>query len=189
MRDRTTIRFLETPVGRLRLAAVDGRLAECGWADPDEMVPATSAAGAANHTVLERAAAQLEAYFAGARRDFDLPLARPTTVHAGKVRAAMQAIPFGGAASYGDLARAIDGVARAVGQACRHNPLAIIVPCHRVLGGGRGLGGFAGSTDPDGPELARKRWLLAHERRVAGENLPLWSAGSERAAAPATQPG
>ncbi|MEQ9814689.1 MAG: methylated-DNA--[protein]-cysteine S-methyltransferase [Azospirillaceae bacterium] len=180
---RTTIRFLDTPVGRMRLAAMDGRLAECGWAEADEVIPAASVSDAANHAVLERAATQLEAYFAGGRRDFDLPLARPATLHAGKVRAAMQAIPYGGAASYGDLARAIDGVARAVGQACRHNPLAIIVPCHRVLGSGRGLGGFAGSTDPGGPELARKRWLLAHERRVAGESLPLWSAGRDGAGA------
>ncbi|HEX8453344.1 MAG TPA: methylated-DNA--[protein]-cysteine S-methyltransferase [Longimicrobium sp.] len=112
-------------------------------------------------------AKQLREYFAGARRDFDLPLAAEGTDFQQRVWQALRAIPFGRTCSYRDVAVAI-GVPRgsqAVGQANRHNPIPIVVPCHRVLDAKGGIGGFMGAG-PDGPGSAIKRWLLAHERSL-----------------------
>lgn len=113
--------------------------------------------------VLREAARQLAAYFDGELTVFDLPLTRAPTQHAGAVRQAMLDIPYGGTGSYGGIAQAYGGSPRSVGNACRNNKIAIIVPCHRVLGAGGRIGGFSGSSDPNGPALNRKRWLLAHE--------------------------
>ena len=108
--------------------------------------------------LLARAVAQLTAYFSGDFKGFDVPLVAPETPFQGRVRAAMQAIPFGETRSYGEIAHAIGGVPRAVGQACGRNPVPIIVPCHRVLAAGGSIGGFSGG---DGRPTKRK--LLAHE--------------------------
>lgn len=108
--------------------------------------------------MLARAAAQLAAYFEGDAAGFDLPLVAPQTPFQGRVRAAMLAIAFGETRSYGEIANAIGGAPRAVGQACGRNPVPIIVPCHRVLAAGGSLGGFSGG---DGRPTKRK--LLAHE--------------------------
>jgi methylated-DNA-[protein]-cysteine S-methyltransferase len=108
--------------------------------------------------LLARAIAQLAAYFEGSTAQFDLPLVAPQSPFQGKVRAAMLAIPFGQTRSYGDIAKAIGGVPRAVGQACGRNPIPIIVPYHRVLAAGGAIGGFSGG---DGQPTKRK--LLAHE--------------------------
>lgn len=92
---------------------------------------------------------------------FDLPLADTATGFQRRVRAALMAIPPGETRTYGELAEGLNSVARAVGGACRNNPLPIVVPCHRVLARG-GAGGFMGETD--GPKLAIKHWLLRHEQ-------------------------
>ncbi|MCU0802527.1 MAG: methylated-DNA--[protein]-cysteine S-methyltransferase [Rhodobacteraceae bacterium] len=103
---------------------------------------------------------QLTAYFAGRRDSFSLPLALPRTAFAAQVRAALLAIPFGRTQSYGAVAAAlgVPRAARAVGRANGANPLAILVPCHRLLGPKGQLTGYAGG-------LWRKEWLLAHEGR------------------------
>ncbi len=111
--------------------------------------------------VLRAARAQLEAYFADPRVDFDLPLAMPGTAHQQKVWRALQRIPPGQVRTYGELARELNSGPRAVGNACRTNPIAIIVPCHRVVGA-NDVGGYMGSRT--GVGLDMKRWLLAHER-------------------------
>lgn len=111
--------------------------------------------------VTRAARAQLEAYFADPRVGFDLPLALPGTPHQQKVWRALQRIPPGEVRTYGDLARELNSAPRAVGNACRANPIAIIVPCHRVVGASD-LGGYMGSRT--GVGLNMKRWLLAHER-------------------------
>ncbi|MCB9736625.1 MAG: methylated-DNA--[protein]-cysteine S-methyltransferase [Deltaproteobacteria bacterium] len=104
---------------------------------------------------------QLAAYFAGERATFDLgPLAPEGTAFQRRVWEALRAIPPGETRAYGELARALGlpaGAARAVGAANGRNPLSIIVPCHRVVGADGALTGYAGG-------LARKRWLLDHER-------------------------
>ena len=102
--------------------------------------------------------AQLEAYFAGALREFDLPLAAEGTPFQQRVWRALCEIPYGETISYGELARRIGQptASRAVGLANGQNPIAIVVPCHRVIGANGSLTGYGGG-------LERKRWLLAHE--------------------------
>ena len=104
--------------------------------------------------------AQLAAYF----RDADTPLMVPVmlagTTFQQRVWAALQAIPLGTVLTYGELAEQLGTAARAVGAACRTNPLPILIPCHRVVGR-QGLGGYAGTVTGD--PLAIKRWLLRHE--------------------------
>ena len=103
---------------------------------------------------------QLQAYFAGELRDFELPLAAQGTPFQQGVWRALRDIPYGETISYGELARRIaqPAAARAVGLANGRNPIAIVVPCHRVIGANGSLTGYGGG-------LARKRWLLAHESR------------------------
>ena len=104
--------------------------------------------------------AQLRTYFQQPRFRFSLPLRPLGTAFQQRVWEALRAIPSGSVCSYGALAQRLHTSARAIGGACRANPLPVIVPCHRVVGR-TGIGGFAGCTD--GPELLRKRWLLQHE--------------------------
>ncbi len=103
---------------------------------------------------------QLAHYFADGHGTFDLPLTLKGTEFQRRVWALMRAIPPGETRTYGSIANELGSAARAVGQACRANPLPIIVPCHRVVAA-QGLGGFAGDTS--GRKLEVKRWLLRHE--------------------------
>lgn len=93
--------------------------------------------------------AQLSEYFAGKRRSFELPIKYAGTPFQKDVWAGLCAIPYGQTSTYGELARSIarPGAFRAVGQACHNNPIAIIIPCHRVLGSSGALTGFAGGID------------------------------------------
>ncbi len=111
---------------------------------------------------LARAVRQLEEYFRGERREFELSLAPAGTDFQKRVWAELKKIPFGRRATYGRLAAALGkpGAARAVGGANHLNPIAIIIPCHRVIGAGADLRGYGGG-------LWRKRWLLDHERSAA----------------------
>jgi len=109
--------------------------------------------------VLVAARRQLEEYFAGQRRHFDLPLAPRGTAFQREVWQALTAIPYGATTSYGALAASLGrpSASRAVGAANGRNPLGIIVPCHRVIGSAGALTGYAGG-------LERKQALLALER-------------------------
>lgn len=110
-----------------------------------------------------RIAEQLREYFSGARREFDLPLRPGGTEFQRTVWAALGTIPFGGTVSYAELGEWVGTRnARSVGQANARNPIPLILPCHRVLTAGGGLGGFMGQG-PDGEGAAIKRWLLRHE--------------------------
>jgi methylated-DNA-[protein]-cysteine S-methyltransferase len=106
--------------------------------------------------------AQLRAYFSNPRHVFDLPLAVHGSAYQERVWRALRRIPAGRVLSYGQLAGKLASGARAVGSACRANPVPIVVPCHRVISADGGLGGFMGSQAPT--QLAIKQWLLAHER-------------------------
>ena len=108
--------------------------------------------------LLQEAARQLRDYFDGTRRDFDLPLNPQGTDFQQAVWREMLAIPYGRTRSYGDLAQATGGVARAVGTACGANPIPIFIPCHRVLAADRQLGGFSG-----GKGAETKAFLLTLE--------------------------
>jgi methylated-DNA-[protein]-cysteine S-methyltransferase len=113
-----------------------------------------------------RVAGQLRDYFAGRRRDFDLPLAPEGTEFRRRVWDALRRIPFGETRTYGQVAEMVEcRAARAIGQANRNNPLPIVIPCHRVLAS-NGIGGYAGEGG-EGKSIDRKRWLLRHEG-VAG---------------------
>ena len=103
---------------------------------------------------------QLEAYFRDPRHPFAVPLAPVGTAFQQKVWKGLQSIPPGMVLTYGELARQLDTAARAIGGACRSNPVPILIPCHRVVGR-QGLGGYAGEVTGD--LLAIKRWLLRHE--------------------------
>jgi methylated-DNA-[protein]-cysteine S-methyltransferase len=107
---------------------------------------------------------QLSAYFANPRHPFDLPLRPVGTAYQRRVWAAIAAVPCGETSTYGELARVLGSVPRAVGQACGANAYPLAIPCHRVVAVS-GLGGFAHHT---GGFLAGiKRWLLRHEAALA----------------------
>jgi len=119
----------------------------------------------AGEAVLAPALAQLAAYFAGERRDFDLPLDLRGTPFQRAVWGASCAIPYGETRHYREIAANISGpaAARAVGAANAANPLPPIIPCHRLIGADGALRGHRSG-------LATKRWLLEHERGVGAEN-------------------
>lgn len=109
---------------------------------------------------------QLDAYFAGELREFDLPLHLAGTTFQRTVWAQLLLIPYGETRTYGELAGALGnpGASRAVGLANGRNPVGIIVPCHRVIGASGSLTGYGGGLD-------RKQRLLAFERGVPGDGL------------------
>jgi methylated-DNA-[protein]-cysteine S-methyltransferase len=110
-----------------------------------------------------KVAQQLREYFAGTRRDFDLPLAPRGTEFRLKVWNALREIPFGETRSYRDIAARVGAPKgmQAIGQANRHNPIPIVIPCHRVVAV-NGIGGYSGDG-PTGKKVDTKRWLLRHE--------------------------
>ncbi len=118
---------------------------------------------APQNALAERAARQLERYRDDPDARFELPLAIEGTPFQKSVWQAMCAIPRGRTRTYGELARALGGEARAVGQACGDNRLPIVIPCHRVVAAD-GIGGFAHATD--GYLIEAKRWLLLHEAQA-----------------------
>lgn len=154
---------LDTPIGPLLLAVdADGALIRVGL--PGSRRPAPPPAhGQHAPARLATARAQFAAYFSGESRDIDLPLRPEGTAFQRAVWEALCTIPYGGTASYADIARAIDRprAVRAVGAANGANPLAVVVPCHRVIGADGSLTGYGGG-------LPAKRWLLAHEAAHAG---------------------
>jgi methylated-DNA-[protein]-cysteine S-methyltransferase len=146
---------IRSPLGELHAYARGDALVAISL--PDQPPPGDARRAAT--AVLALARAQLDAYFAGELRAFDLPLAPAGTEFQQLVWRALRAIPYGATRSYADIARAIDRptASRAVGAANGKNPLAIVVPCHRVIGAAGALVGYAGG-------LPTKRWLLEHER-------------------------
>jgi methylated-DNA-[protein]-cysteine S-methyltransferase len=115
--------------------------------------------GSSDHPLAREAHAQLQAYFEGRLRAFDLPLRPPGTAFQQRVWSALSLIPYGVTTTYGALAKDLRAAARAIGSANGKNPIAIVVPCHRVIGGDGTLTGYGGG-------LHRKQWLLAHERAL-----------------------
>ena len=146
--------YIESPVGRLALEAEGNALSGVRWADRGER----ARAGAAVPPILKQARRQLERYFAGKLKRFDLELAARGTEFQKRVWKMMSEIPYGETATYGGMAMALGSGPRAVGMACGRNPLPIVVPCHRVLGAGGSEGGYSG-----GQGLRTKHKLLALE--------------------------
>lgn len=158
---------VESPIGSLELVGSDlGLRALLMDGERDDRVPAAAGATATRAddrevpAVLREAAAQLAEYFAGDRQEFDLALDPVGTPFQMEAWQALRTIPYGTTTSYGEQARRIGrpSAVRAVGAANGRNPIGIIVPCHRVIGAGGSLTGYAGGLD-------NKRWLLDHEMR------------------------
>lgn len=147
----TRSRNVASPLGALRLTATEGAIVRLDWAGD-------AAPGGDTGPLLDRAARQLAAYFAGTLTCFDLPLTPHGTEHERAVWREMQTIGYGATRSYGEIARMIGSSARAFGTACGRNPIPIIIPCHRVLAAGGGIGGYSGAGG-----TTTKRRLLALE--------------------------
>ncbi len=146
---------IETPVGVLTLFADARWLTAIRFARrgaPDGAVHI-----ATGHPILAGAIAQLRAWFAGERTDFDLPLAPLDSDEGGRLREAIAAIPYGETRTYGRVADSTGSIARAVGQACKTNAFPIVIPCHRVVST-TGPEYYSGG---DGPRT--KSWLLDFE--------------------------
>jgi methylated-DNA-[protein]-cysteine S-methyltransferase len=151
---------IDSPIGPLTLVATNGVLSGV-YMVRQRHLPAEESFGERDPDgeVFAETGRQLNEYFAGKRRDFDLPLAFHGTPFQQRVWTALREIPYGETVSYGKLADELGqpSAARAVGLANGKNPISVIVPCHRVVGSTGGLTGYGGG-------LERKRYLLDFER-------------------------
>lgn len=153
--------LVETVVGELTVVAEDSGVSGIFFPG-HRYLPEASTFGAMviadDDEVLSQVAEQLTEYFAGARRSFDVPLAAHGDEFSEQVWALLREIPYGETTTYGELAVQLGNrhLAQRVGQAVGHNPVSIIIPCHRVIGADGSLTGYAGG-------LERKRWLLELE--------------------------
>ena len=147
----------DSPVGKLGIRLRDRQLIRLDYLpDSCDLKAAATVFGL-------RVCFELAAYFEDPGFRFTLPVAVQGTAFQQRVWQQLTRIAPGTVRTYGELAARLGSGARAVGNACRHNPVSIVVPCHRVVGAS-GLGGYSGNTA--GPGLERKRWLLQHEGAV-----------------------
>jgi methylated-DNA-[protein]-cysteine S-methyltransferase len=160
----TWFAMVPSPVGPLRLAKRGDALVELTMRPEAHPVDSSWREDPAR---LEREAAQIAEYFAGVRLQFDFPIDPEGTPFQRRVWAGLTRIPFGQTMSYGALANALGkpGAARAIGSANSKNPIAIVVPCHRVIAADGSLCGFASGTE-------RKSWLLDWEQRAVSIAAP-----------------
>ena len=142
--------YYNSPLGVIKISATDEAIASVLFTE--------ESANNDNHPILEQAVAQLEEYFANKRNTFDLPLAPKGTDFQKRVWSELVKIPFGETTTYLKMAKRLgdEKVIRAAASANGKNPIAIIIPCHRVIGSDGKLTGYAGG-------LWRKEWLLNHE--------------------------
>ncbi len=147
-----TCRIIASPVGAIAISASDEAIVAIDMLGPDAVPDDV------HSPLLDEAAAQISAYFEGALNAFDLPLEPKSTKRGNVLRDAIVAIPYGEVASYGEIARKASSGPRAIGQACRRNPLPIVVPCHRVIAAGGKIGYYSG-----GEGIPTKRYLIHHE--------------------------
>lgn len=149
--------WMKSPVGKLLLAADESGLRFLLFAD-GRTPPRIDPSWKHDSRLLQEPVRQLRAFFAGELHRFDLPLAPQGTEFQKRVWDALLEIPFGETTSYGELARRLGNptASRAVGLANGSNPIAIIIPCHRVIGSNGKLTGYGGG-------LPNKRWLLDFE--------------------------
>jgi methylated-DNA-[protein]-cysteine S-methyltransferase len=167
MAERRYYQEMPSPIGVLTLVS-DGTHINVVHMGPLAEVAGTHSEWQESPAHLAQAHDQLAAYFAGELRQFTLPLAARGTAFQQRVWSGLVRIPFATTWSYGALAEEIGspGSARAVGAANGRNPIAIVVPCHRVIGANGKLVGFGGGLD-------RKQWLLEHEARCVARSEQL----------------
>ena len=150
--------YYESPTGLIRIGGTETYISELTFIDNKSQIkhgePGIS-------DVMHHCTEQLIEYFQGKRREFNLPIHQDGTDFQSTVWSKLLGIPFGKTQSYADLARTIGDVkaVRAVAGANSKNKIAIIVPCHRIIGTDKSLTGYAGG-------LMRKKWLLQHEFRI-----------------------
>ncbi|MGA9421603.1 MAG: methylated-DNA--[protein]-cysteine S-methyltransferase [Rhodanobacteraceae bacterium] len=154
--------YLDTPIGPLLLVADANGLTRIGLPHDGHRSAPAPAGSLREPKRLTTAKRQFEAYFDGRLHDFDLALNARGTAFQLQVWAALGTVPYGATASYAEIARRIGKprAVRAVGAANGANPLAIVVPCHRIIGADGSLTGYGGG-------LPAKRFLLEHEQRHA----------------------
>ena len=140
---------MRAPIGDLTISAEDNIIVSLDWGWAQEQN---------TNTLLQNAKSQLNDYFDGLRKNFDLPLEPPGTKFQQRVWSMMEQIPYGKTITYGEIAKALGSSARAVGMACGANPIPVIIPCHRVVAA-NDMGGYSG----DGG-VKIKRALLHLER-------------------------
>lgn len=152
--EQTYTAHYPSPIGLIELTATDDALKSLYFVEPEAAAPVD----AALPPVLQATLAQLAEYFAGKRREFDLPLGPDGTNFQRRVWQQLRSVPYGKTASYLEIALAVGNgkAVRAVGAANGSNPISIIIPCHRVIGTNGKLTGYGGG-------LWRKEWLLKHE--------------------------
>jgi len=144
--------YYQSPIGLMEIQASDKAITAIRFCEER---------GAENpNAVIRECITQLDEYFSGKRKDFQLNLAPKGSAFSRKVWGALCSIPFGETRSYQQIAAATgnEKACRAVGNANRNNPIPILIPCHRVIGKGGTLTGYNGG-------LWRKEWLLKHEAR------------------------
>ena len=151
---------LHSPIGDLTVSADEEQIValDWGWGRDQEPTP-----------VLTRAVAQLEDYFDGKLKAFDLPLRPDGTAFHQAVWQAMIEIPYGHVLTYGEISARLKASARSVGTACGRNPIPVIIPCHRVISTGGGMGGYSGDGGVD-----TKLMLLRLEGYPVNDTLPLF---------------
>ena len=147
----------QSPLGKLQITCSDTALYELTFLEDDQSEEVTE-----TNNLTELACLQLDEYFTGTRTVFQIPIAQSGTPFQTKIWTLLQEIPYGKTRSYMDLSKRYGDVKaiRAVAAANGKNNVAIIVPCHRVIGSDRTLTGYAGG-------LWRKQWLLAHEAKYS----------------------
>lgn len=148
---------MRTPFGVLGIHTNGSALTEVAYLSAEEPEQAPGDA------VAERAVTQIARYLDDPHQRFTVPLAPRGTAFQHRVWDAILAIPVRESRTYGEIARTMHSAARAIGQACGANPIALVIPCHRVVGSGGALGGFMNMRVAAGDPLAIKRWLLVHE--------------------------
>ena len=171
MSTSTRFAWCSSPVGEVFLTACDGALTglHLFGRRADRLIPDDWTEGA---DVLDAARTQLDAYFEGGARSFDLPIRLEGTPFQRRVWGELCKIPYSQTISYAELARRVGNPAasRAVGGANGRNPISLIVPCHRVIAADGTLGGYGGGLD-------RKLWLLQFEAENLGREVPSsWTA-------------
>ena len=146
---------MRAPFANLGIASDGARVTAVAY------LPRSARMTKAEDAIAARAVREIQRYLDDPAYRFTVPLAAGGTPFQQRVWDAIRAIPLGESRTYGEVARTVRSAARAVGQACGRNRIALIVPCHRVVGSRGALGGFMHAAD--GAPIDVKRWLLAHE--------------------------
>lgn len=161
--------YFQSPLGLIRISGSDQFIAEICFIDNVQQPPSTKSSNQTPPALIKTAVQQLEEYFQGSRRIFDIALLQEGTDFQQKVWHELGNINFGKTISYLELAKHLGDpkVIRAAASANGRNNIAIVVPCHRVIGSKSDLVGYSGG-------LWRKKWLLEHENKVANGVMTLF---------------